>query len=79
MREEIRICESRGDDPLAEIGNRFSNDADALFVLQRKKEWTEKRAVDAVAKGEFGVAEACEKFLEKSGDFASAGRSNSFQ
>ena len=35
---------------LAEIGNRFSNNADALFILQRQEKWTEKRAVDAVAK-----------------------------
>jgi hypothetical protein len=48
--EEASILQSRGDDTLADIGNRFSNNADALFILQRQEKWTEKRAVDAVAK-----------------------------
>jgi hypothetical protein len=51
LREKIGIGQSRGGDALSEIGNRFGNNPDALFIFKRQEKWTEKGTVDAVAKG----------------------------
>ena len=42
--------------------------ADALFILGREEEGAEKRAMDAVAEGEVGLAQTFEQILRKRGN-----------
>src|SRR6266849_2862729 len=52
LREEAAICEGGRGDALPPRGNGFGDDANALLVFRRKKEWAQERAMHAIAKGE---------------------------
>ena len=54
-------CQSSGDHALAQIGNRFGYDANALLVFRRKEKRAEERTMHAVAKSELDCAQPREK------------------
>jgi hypothetical protein len=71
--EESAIFECGGDYALAESGDGFGDDADALLVFRGEKKWTEERAMDAIAERELGGAQAVEKLFGEMGRIAERG------
>ena len=60
LSEKVLVREGGGHDALAETGDGFGDDSNTLFLFRREEKWPQERAVDAVAKHEFGAAHALE-------------------
>jgi len=73
LREEGAIFQGGGDDTLAESGDGFGDEADALLVFRGKKKWTEEGAMDAITESELGGTEAVEKLFGEMGRIAERG------
>src|SRR5260370_30027119 len=61
------ILQSRACHALADSGEGLRSIAHAGFILRGKKKWTEKRAVDPVAKRQLGILQFLKKVLRKIG------------
>src|SRR4029077_8751226 len=57
------IFQCGGDYALAESGDSFSNDANALLLFGREEKGAQEGAMDAISEGELGFAQAREKLI----------------
>jgi len=71
--EESAIFERGGDYALAESGDGFGDEADALLVFRGEKKWAEERTMDAITESELGGTEAVEKLFGEMGRIAERG------
>jgi hypothetical protein len=74
LREEGAVFECGGDCTLAESGDGFGNNAHALLVFGREKKRAKERAMDAIAEGEFGGAQALEELISETRRIAERGK-----
>jgi hypothetical protein len=74
LREEGVIFQSGGDYALAESGDGFGDDADALLVFRGEKKRTEEGAMNAIAESELGGAQLVEELVGETGRLAKRGQ-----
>jgi len=73
LREQCAIFQGGGDHALAESGDGFSDDANALLVFRGKKKRAEERAMNAIAESELGGAQLVKKLVGETGRIAKRG------
>src|ERR1700686_54891 len=67
LREQFFVRQRREGYPLSEFRNSLGHRTHAILILRRKEEGPKKRAVHAIAKGQFGGAQVLQKILSEGG------------
>src|SRR6266404_1935962 len=61
------VVERGGHNALSDFGDRLGNRSNALLIFRRKKKRAKEGTMDAVAKGELGLAHPLEQILRERG------------